>query len=182
MAVQIKGTLKTEWGDTDTGYIRIEFYKVKPWLGEVEYNPMLFLTSSDAIKAKKYWYQDPLPIGIPAVPLRDMEYESGSITGSFSLPELISFPVTASTERVNQEHWGQVWVSSSQVYVDFDDNGDEVEVTGWVSSSEWTKVSESLQNYNRVDLDQLSDIYDQCYTHLKTVIAENISSSSILDV
>ena len=182
MAVQIKGTLKTEWGDTDTGYIRIEFYKVKPWLGEVEYNPMLFLTSSDAINSKKYWYQDPLPVGVPSVPLRDMEYESGSITGSFVLPELISFPVTASTERVNQEHWEEVWTSSSQVYVDFDENGDEVEVTGWVSSSQWTKVSESLQDYNRIDLDQLTDIYDQCYTHLKTVIAENIPSSSILDV
>ena len=182
MAIQLNGTLKTEWGNTNSAYIRIEFYKVKPWMGEVEYNPILFLTSSDAIKAKKHWYQDPLPTAVPIVPLRDMEYESGSITGSFTLPELISFPVTASTERVNQEHWEEVWTSSSQVYVDFDENGDEVEVTGWVSSSQWTKVSESLQDYNRIDLDQLTDIYDQCYTHLKSVIAENIPSSSILDV
>ena len=60
MAIQLKGTLKSDWGNTETAYIRIEFYKVKPWLGEVEYNPVVFLTSSDALRSKKYYYQDEL--------------------------------------------------------------------------------------------------------------------------
>ena len=43
MALQIQGKLKTEWGDTETAYVRIEFYKVQPWTGTVEYNPLIFV-------------------------------------------------------------------------------------------------------------------------------------------
>jgi len=181
MAIQLKGTLKSDWGNTETAYIRIEFYKVKPWLGEVEYNPVVFLTSSDALRSKKYYYQDEL-VNVACVPMYNLEYESGSITGSLNLSELISFPLTGSTEQVAREHWEEVFTSSSQTYIDFDDNGNEVEETRWVSSSEWTYISESILDVNRIQMDNLTNIYQQCYTHLKGELQNLIPSSSLLDV
>ena len=112
----------------------------------------------------------------------NLEYESGSITGSLNLSELISFPLTGSTEQVAREHWEEVFTSSSQTYIDFDDNGNEVEETRWVSSSEWTYISESILDVNRIQMDNLTNIYQQCYTHLKGELQNLIPSSSLLDV
>jgi len=181
MAIQIQGTVKTAYGNTETAYIRIEFYKVKPWLGEVEYNPILFLSSSDAIKSKKYYYQDDL-MNVALCPTTDLEYESGSITGSLIINDLISFPLTGSTESVMRENWAEVFTSSSQTFIDFDENGEEIEETRMLTSSYWTKVSESLQDVNRIQMDNLTDVYAQCYTHLRGELEHIVPSASLLDV
>ena len=182
MAIQIEGTLKTEWGNTDNAYVRIEFYKVKPWEGHVEYNPVIYLTSSDAVRSRKMFYQDEFAQPY-SIPLRDMEYESGSITGSVELAEFIQFPLTSSaTSSYTLEHWGEVWTSSSQEFVDFDEDGNEVVETRWVSSSEWTHLSSSTVTGNPIQLDSISDIYSDCYVHLKRKLSDYIPSSSLLDV
>ena len=182
MALQIEGTLKTTWGNTENAYVRIEFYKVQPWAGRVEYNPAIYLNTSDAVKSRKVIYQDELP-NIYSIPLYDIEYESGSLTGSFELDEVIFFPLTSSevTESV-EEHWTQSMVSESQEIVDFDENGNEFVETRWVSSSQWVHYSSSIQRGNEINLDNLSNIYSDCYTHLKAKLADYIPSSSILDV
>lgn len=182
MAIQIEGTLKTEWGNTDNAYVRIEFYKVKPWEGHVEYNPVIYLTSSDAVKSRKTLYQDEFAQPY-SIPLRDMEYESGSITGSVELAEFIQFPLTSSTTAsYTKEHWTQSMVSESTDIVDFDEDGNEFVTTTWVSSSQWVQYSSSIQTGNPIQLDSISNIYSDCYVNLKTKLAEYIPSSSLLDV
>lgn len=181
MALQIQGKLKTEWGDTETAYVRIEFYKVQPWTGTVEYNPLIFLHAEDANKSRIRYYQSGLP-PVYAIPMRDMEYESGSITGSFELPEVIRYPLTGALETRTIDHWTQSLVSSSYDVVDFDENGEEVTTTHWTYASESVIYSQSIVEENPITLDSLSNIYQDCYTHLREVLAAQIPSSSILDV
>lgn len=183
MAIQIEGILKTEWGDTPSAYIRIEFYKVKPWVGEVEYNPLLFWTSSDSPLARKEFYQAENPQTVYCIPWRNLEYESGSVTGSIDLPDVISFPLTSS-ETVEQtiNHYTESITSSSRDVIDFDEDGNEVVTTEWTYVTESVVYSQSLANWNRINLDNLTDIYDQCYVHLKQQLSQTIPSSSILDV
>lgn len=181
MALQIQGKLKTGWGDTETAYVRIEFYKVQPWAGKVEYNPLIFLHAEDAAKSRKQYYQqDHAPIY--AIPLINLEYESGSITGSFELPEVINFPLTGSSVTRSIEHWTQSLVSSSHEVVDFDDEGNEVTTTQWTYASESVMYSQSIVDENPIVLDDLTNIYANCYDHLRGVLATQIPSSSILDV
>lgn len=181
MALQLQGTLKTEWGNTETAYIRIEFYKVQPWFGQVEYNPLIFLHAEDASISRKEYYQDDLA-PMYAIPLRDMHYESGSITGSFELPEILTFPLTGSAVERTINHYTESITSASVDVVDFDEDGNEITVTEWTYTTESIMYSQSIVEHNPISLDSLSSIYQDCYTHLKSTLATQIPSGSILDV
>jgi|TARA_R110000796_G_scaffold196217_1_gene312710 hypothetical protein len=181
MAVQIQGTLNTVKGPTTSSYFRIEHFKVKPWVGEVEYNPMLFNSAEDAGMSRIQFYGDELP-NILLTPLLELSLVSGSENLEFELPELITFPLTGALEDVTINHYTQSLTSQSVEVTDYDEDGNETVTTETQYWHDQVIYSQSIEEKNPIDLAGLGDIYNKCYTHFKSIIAENLPSANILDI
>ena len=204
MALHLDGKLHGSFGMTTESYVRIEFYKVQPWNGTVEYNPAVYYNWGHADASRKTYFEDPIANNIPLRTLSGsvsqsiagtgsdgsdiidtfhsihpaISFESGSFTGSLFIKDIYSFPLTESAALVTCSNWIEVETSESIDYVDFDEDGNEIVTTTWVSSSIWEN-SESIELRSAINLDNLSNIYQDCYTHLASQISLQIPSSSV---
>jgi len=182
MAITLDGTLNTYAGATTGSYIRIDFVKVMPWIGQIEYNPMIFKNTLEADMSRIKYYGDELPTSTFPIPTISMSFESGSFSEDFELADLQTFPITGALTEVVVDHYGTALMSSSIEVTDFDDDGNEVTTSEILKWTEYSIVSQSTENKYPIDLSKTSSIIEQCYVHLRGVIAEQIPSQSILDI
>ena len=182
MAIHLNGTLSTQQGYTESLYIRIEYIKIKPWVGTIEYNPIVFLSQEDAADSKKSYYQDSLPTEVKLVHSGDMSLEYSSSAYGFDLYSLIQVPLTGSTEPVTINFYTESIISESFDVVDFDENGNEIVAQEWRYTSQSVIYSSSIEYKNPIDMTAAEDPYTFCYNHLKGVLAQSVPSSSIKDI
>ena len=127
MAIRLKGTLNTVAGATSESYLRVEFVKLMPWLGKVEYNPILFKNELEAGMSKVRYYGDPPPTSSLPVPIMSMSLESGSLDTEVSWDDIQEFPVTGALQEVTVNHYSTTVKSASIEVTDFEENGNEVQ-------------------------------------------------------
>lgn len=181
MAIHLEGTLNTVDGPTQNAYIRIEFYKVKPWVGTAEYNPFVFLSSQDARDSRIEYFQDTPPYQ-RLVYQASMSLDYSGSSYPFNLENFYEIPLTGSIQEVTTEHYRDTLTSQSYDIVDFDIEGNEIITQEWVYTSQSVHYSSSIEYKNPITLDSLDNIYTYCYQHLKTIIASQLPSSSITNI
>jgi len=181
MAIQLKGTLNTVAGPTSESYLRIEFVKFKPWMGEIEYNPILFRNPQEAEMSRIQYYEDDTPFGTYIVPFLSMSLESGSYSGSLQLDDLITLPLTGALQDITINHYTQSVVTKSVEVTDFDEDGNEVTTTETIKWRAQTVYSQSIEQKHPIELDRSGSLLEQCYSHYKGILAEQIPAENILD-
>lgn len=181
MAIHLEGTFNSVDGPTEDSYIRIEFFKVKPWAGSAEYNPFVFLSSEDAADSRIKYFQDTFP-NQKLVYLRSMSLDYSGSNYPIHLEDFYEVPLTGSAEEVIINHYVETLTSESFDVVDFDIDGNEIITQEWTYSSQSILYSSSIEYKNPIVLDNLNNIYNFCYDHLKGVLASQIPSSSIKDI
>ena len=182
MAISLKGTLNTVAGPTSESYFRIDFVKFMPWVGKIEYNPMLFKNKEEAQMSRIQYYEDTPPSSTFVVPFMSMSLHSGSFSGSLELTSLEYIPLTGSLQDVTINHYTQSTVTQSVEVTDFDDDGNEVTTTETVYWPIQEVYSQSIEEKHPIDLSRSGSILSQCYEHYKGILAEQVPVESILDV
>ena len=182
MAIRLKGILNTVAGATSESYLRIEFVKLMPWVGVVEYNPVLFRSQEEADAARIQYYGDELPQGFVVVPPIDLTLQSGSLDVSVSWDDLVSYPITGALQDVTINHYTESIVTQSIEATDFDEDGNEVTTTREVYWPEQTVYSQSIEQKNPIDLSRTTNIMEDCYEHFKGILATQIPAENILDL
>lgn len=182
MAIRLEGTLNTVAGATTGSYIRIEYVKYMPWVGSIEYTPMCFKNELEADMSRIRYFGDELPSATYPIPHMSMSLESGSFTGDLELEYTMTFPTTGALQDVNVNHYGTSIHSASVDVTDYDDDGNEIVTQETMVWEELGIISQSIEQKNPIDLSRTGSLLSQCYDHLKSTLAEQIPSSSILDV
>lgn len=182
MAIRLQGQLSTVSGETTGSYLRIEYVKFMPWVGEVEYNPMLFRNEVESGWSRRQFYEDPLPTSSLLVPLISMSLNYENNDYDVEIDEIIKFPITGALEEVTVDHYAETLHSASVIVTDFDENGNEVTSSDFTYWNQYSIYSQSIQEKTPIELGRTGSILEQCYTHLKGYLAEQVPSGSILDV
>lgn len=182
MAIQLKGTLNTVAGPTSESYLRIEFVKFMPWLGKIEYNPVLFKNAAEADMSRIQYFEDTPPSSTFIVPFLSMSLDSGSFSGPLELQDLQHIPLTGALQEVTINHYTQSVVTQSVEVTDFDDDGNEVTTVETVKWPVQVVYSQSIEEKHPLDFSRTGSILEQCYEHFKGVLAEQIPAENILDI
>lgn len=181
MALSLVGSLDTVAGSTTGSYIRVEFVKIKPWVGIIEYNPILYRNELDAEMSKIRFYGDTLPQSTFPIPLISMSLNYGNVEQSIIFDDLMYIEMTGSLQQVEINHYTQSLLSESIQVVSFNDNGEE-EYSEELKYWEELKIySQSLEEVNPIDLTIADNAIEKCYKHLRGVLELQIPSSNILD-
>ena len=182
MAISLKGTLNTVAGPTSESYLRIEFVKFMPWVGKIEYNPILFKNAGEAAMSRIRYYEDEPPTSTFVVPPISMSLQSGSFSGSVEFEDLQHIPLTGALQEITINHYTQSIVTQSVEVTDFDDDGNEITTTEIVNWPVQVVYSQSIEEKHPIDLSRSGSILEQCYTHFKDILAEQVPAENILDV
>ena len=142
---------------------------------------MLFNSAEDAGMSRIQYYGDELP-NILVTPLMELSFVSGSENIDFDIPDLITFPLTGALQDVTVNHYTQSLTSQSVEVTDYDEDGNEITTMENQYWQDQVIYSQSIQEKHPIDLSGLGDIYERCYTHFKSVLAENIPAVNILDI
>jgi hypothetical protein len=181
MAIHLRGTFNTPNGSSDNSYIRIEYIKVKPPYGTIEFNTFAFLSEEKATDGRKDYYQDKHP-NLDLVRLVSMSLDFSGSTYPVSIPQVISVPLTGSVEEVTTNFYTSSITSQSHEVVDFDSDGNEITTTEWTYTTSSVVYSSSVAYKNPINMAPAEDPYTYCYTHLKKVLGKTLPSSSIKDI
>lgn len=181
MALSLAGSLETLAGTTTGSYIRIEFVKIKPWEGVIEYNPMLYRNKLDAEMSKIRYYGDTLPVSTFPIPLISMSLNTNDKNQRIYFTDLMYLELTGSLQEMTINHYSQSLLSESIQVLNFDEDGEEAISEDFRYWEELTVYSQSIEEHNPIDLSKANNAMEECYIHLRGVLETQISSSNIID-
>lgn len=163
-----------------SSYVRIEYFKIHPYKGEVEYNPIIWKSQEGATGSRITYYTEPIDINGDMLYLQNLVYVSGSYSSSFEIPDLCVIPLTQSG-FITQSHYTESITSESVDRISFDGDGNEIIETQWYYGTSSILYSQSLQAVDLINLDNVNNLYSFCYNDLKSRLQEAIPSSNVID-
>lgn len=181
MALSLVGSLETVTGSTTGSYIRVEYVKIKPWEGIIEYNPMLYRSKLDAEMSKIRYYGDTLPVSTFPIPLISMSLENNNKDQRIYFSDLMYLELTGSLQEMTINHYSQSLLSESIQVLNFNEDGEEVISEDFRYWEELTVYSQSVEEHNPIDLSKADNALEECYKHLRGVLETQIPSSNIID-